>query len=118
MNGLSWPWIALMLIAPPLVGVPLAVIIWRTGETVLGNIAGTIVIFGAALFLIFREYSEIDRLTQACIAAGSLCVPEPSAFTRYAVYASIGLVEVFALFLYSLRIERQVRNRDVAPEWK
>lgn len=118
MNGLNWLWIALMVVGPPLVSLPLAMLVWRTGEIILGNIAGTIVMFGAALALIFREYGEIDRLTQACIAGGSMCVPVPSAFTRYAIYAFIGLAEVFALFLLSFRVERQIRNRNVAPEWR
>ncbi len=115
MNGLNWLWIALMVTGPPIISLPLAMLVWRTGEIVLGNIAGTIVIFGAALALIFREYSEIDRLTQAC---GSICVPVPSAFTRYAIYAFIGLAEVIALFLVSLRVEQRIRNRGVAPEWR
>jgi hypothetical protein len=118
MNKLSWLWIALMVAGPPIVSLPLAMLVWRTGEIILGNIAGTVVIFGAALAFIFREYSEIDRLTQACIDAGSMCVPVPSAFTRYAIYAFIGLAEVFALFLLSLRVEQRIRNRGVAPEWR
>jgi hypothetical protein len=117
-NGLNWFWIGLMVVGPPIVAYPLARLIWRSGETILGNIAGTVVIFGSALGLIFREYSEIDRLTAACIQAGSMCLPTPSALARYALYATVGLVEVCGMFLWSLRIERQVRNRGVSPEWR
>lgn len=118
MDGLNWLWITLMLTGPPLAGVALAWLVWRTGEIILGNIAGTLVIFGAALAFIFREYSDIDRFTQACIADGEMCLPTPSAIARYALYASIGLAEVCGLFLLSLRVERRVRNRGVAPEWR
>jgi hypothetical protein len=37
---------------------------------------------------------------------------------RYAVYAFIGLIEVFVLFMWGLRVDRQVRNRGYAPEWR
>jgi len=44
--------------------------------------------------------------------------PEPSAFVRYAIYAGLALVEVFALFTYSLKVETRIRNRAYAPEWR
>jgi hypothetical protein len=116
LNELSWFWIALMLTAPPLMGVLVAFPIWRTKEIILGNLAGTAVIFGAAFALISREYVELDRMTRTCLDSGF--VPEPSAFMRYAIYAFIALIEVFALFTLSLRVEQRIRNRDYAPEWR
>jgi hypothetical protein len=85
---------------------------------IFGNIAGTAVIFGTAFALILREYVELDRVTRACLDAGSVCWPEPGAFTRFAIYAFIGLIEVFALFGLSLKFERRMRDRDYAPEWR
>ena len=61
---------------------------------------------------------ELDRLTRMCLDSGFVCWPEPSAFMRYAIYAFIALVEVFALFTLSLRVEQRIRNRDYAPEWR
>jgi len=118
LNELSWFWIALMLTVPPLMGVLVAFPIWRTREIILGNLAGTALIFGAAFALISREYVELDRLTRMCLDSGFVCWPEPSAFMRYAIYAFIALIEVFALFTLSLRVERRIRNRDYAPEWR
>jgi hypothetical protein len=115
---LNWRWIALMATAPPLAGLLVAYAIWRTEQIVLGNLAGTAVIFGAALALILRESAEIDLTIRRCLDAGYTCWPEPSAFTRYAIYAFIGLFEVFAVFILSLRVERQIRNRNYAPEWR
>jgi hypothetical protein len=107
-----------MLTAPPLAGVLVAFPIWRTSQTILGNLAGTVVIFGSAFALILREYVQLDRLTRACLDAGLVCWPEPSAFARYAIYAVIGLIEVFGLFAVSLRVEERIRNRNYAPEWR
>lgn len=118
MNELSWFWITVMLTAPPLVGLLVAFPFWRQGGMIFGNIAGTVVIFGTAFALILREYVELDRWTQACLDAGSVCWPEPSAFTRFAIYAFVGLIEVFALFALSLKVERRMRDRDYAPEWR
>jgi hypothetical protein len=47
-----------------------------------------------------------------------VCWPEPSAFTRYGIYAFIALFEVCGLFLLSLVVEKKLRDRDYAPEWR
>ncbi len=107
-----------MLTGPPLVSLLVAYPFWRKGGMIFGNIVGTAVIFGTAFALIMREYVELDRATQACIDAGEVCWPEPGAFTRFAIYAFIGLAEVFVLFTLSLRVERKMRDRDYAPEWR
>jgi hypothetical protein len=118
MSELSWRWIVLMLTVPPIGAVVVAYPVWRTSQIILGNLAGATVIFGTALALIFREYVEIDDLARRCLDAGVVCWPEPSAFTRYAIYAIIAAIEVFALFASSLRVERNIRNRGYAPEWR
>ena len=43
---------------------------------------------------------------------------DPSAFARFAIYAGIGMSEVFALFTYSLRVEERMRRQGYAPEWR
>jgi hypothetical protein len=83
-----------------------------------GNIVGTVIVFGSAIGLILREYAEIDRLTQACFDAGTVCFPVPSAFARFAIYAFIGLAEVIALFSLSIVVEDRARRRQYAPEWR
>ena len=37
---------------------------------------------------------------------------------RYALYAFIGLIEVFALFAVSLSVEEKQRRRGYDPEWR
>ena len=96
----------------------LAYITGREGQSILGNIAGSAVIFAAALVLIIRESVEIDRLTRACLDAGYTCFPNPSGFARYAIYAFVALFEVFALFTISLSVEHTVRRRGYDPEWR
>ena len=107
-----------MLLAPPLAGVAIAYPLWQRSETILGNIAGTVVIFAAAIGMILREHVELDRITRRCLEAGYTCWPNPSAFARFAIYAAIGMIEVFALFTYSLTVERRIRRRGYAPEWR
>src|SRR5262249_39839444 len=105
--------------APLPIGMLAALPVWRRRETILGNVAGTVVIFGTAFALIFREAAMLDALRQACVDAGyAACFPSPAAFTRYAIYASIGLAEVLILFVVSLSVERRIRERDYAPEWR
>jgi hypothetical protein len=116
--SLNWEWIALMATAPLLLGLLVAWPVWNAKEPILGNLAATAVIFACAFALILRENTEIDRLTRQCYDAGYVCRPDPSSFVRFAIYAGIGLLEEIAIFMTSLRVERRLRNRGVAPEWQ
>lgn len=106
------------LAVPLMVGGLVAYPIWLKGEPILGNLAGTLVIFAAALALILRERVVLDRTTEACLDRGFTCWPEPSAFARYAIYAFIALFEVIVLFSVSLKVEAKIRRRWYAPEWQ
>ena len=117
-TGLSWSYVAVMATLPLLVAGLLAWPIWRSKQFILGNLAGSVVIFGSALALIMRESVTLDALTRACLDAGYTCWPTPSAFLRYAIYAGIGLIEVFAVFTISLRVEQRQRHAGYAPEWR
>lgn len=118
LTSLSWSWIAVAAVAPLLAGLIVAWPIWLTGQPILGNIAGSIVIFGAAIAMIMREHTDLDRVVQACIEQGTTCWPTPSAFTRFAVFAFIGLAQVIALFTLSISVETKQRRRGYAPEWR
>jgi hypothetical protein len=117
-TGLDWFWISLMATVPPVVALLAALPFWRSRQMTLGSIAGTVIIFGTAMGLILREYVELDRITKECLDAGTVCWPEPSAFTRFAIYASIGLIEVFLLFIVNLKVEERLRRRGYAKEWQ
>ncbi|MGH9144483.1 MAG: hypothetical protein ACRD2I_25375 [Vicinamibacterales bacterium] len=118
MTELSWRWIALMATAPPLLGLLVAYPCWTKRQPILGNLAGTAVIFSAALALILRESAELDAISRRCLDAGYYCVPSPSAFSRYAIYAFMALFEVFALFTASLSVEDRIRRSGSDPEWR
>ncbi len=107
-----------MLTLPPIVGAAIAYPFWRRREMIFGNLAGTTIILGTAFALILRESIEIEFVTRQCLAAGYTCWPVPSAFARYAIYAGIGMIEVFSLFAWSLKVETSIRNRAYAPEWR
>ena len=107
-----------MALGPPVAGLLVAYPCWTRRQPILGNIAGTAVIFGAALALILRESAELDAIGRRCIDAGYYCFPKPTAFSRYAVYAFIALFEVFALFTASLHVEEKIRRSGSDPEWR
>ena len=118
LDALSWFWIVMEVAVPPFVSLLLAYPFWRQGGMIFGNIVGTAVIFGTAFGLILREASALDRMTQECLDIGLTCFPDPSAFTRFAIYAFVGLFEVFALFSISLFFEARVRRRGYSPQWR
>jgi hypothetical protein len=118
MSQLNWYWIGLGATVPLMVGILLALPFWRSNQPILGNVAGAAIMFGTAIGLILREYMELDQITQRCLDEGLPCFPNPSAFTRFAIYAFIGLAQVFILFSLSLRAEEKYRRRDYAPEWR
>ena len=115
---LSWSWIAFMLAVPLPAGLLVAWPIWRLRQPILGNLTGAAVIFTTAIALIGREHAELQRATEACLDAGTTCWPDPSAFARFAIYAGIGLLQVFAVFLASISYENRLRRRSYAPEWR
>ena len=117
-TGPNWFWISIALTAPMAVGLLVAWPVWLTGQPILGNIVGTLVIFGAAIGLIMREHADLDRIVQTCIEQGTTCWPTPAAFTRFALYAFIGLGQVIALFSISVGIETRQRRKRYAPEWR
>ena len=118
MSQLNWYWIGFGAIVPTIVGFPLAYAFWRKGQIVFGSIVGSTVMFATAIVLILREYAFIDQIVQKCIEDGQPCFPEPGAFTRFFIYASIALVQVLGLFTVSLFVESRHRRRDYAPEWR
>ena len=118
MSHLNWYWIGLGATVPLMVGILLALPFWRSNQPILGTVAGAAIMFGTAIGLILREYMELDQITQRCLDEGLPCFPNPSAFTRFAIYAFIGLAQVFILFSLSLRAEEKYRRRDYAPEWR
>ena len=117
-NSLNWFWITIAAGVPVLAGLLVAYPIWRVNQPILGNLAGSAVVFGAAIALIMREHVELDRQVQACLGQGVTCWPDPSAFTRYAIYAGIALMQVMALFSISLKVEHRLRRRGYDPEWR
>ena len=118
LTGLNWYWIGIAATVPMALGLAAAFPFWRRSEAIFGNIIGTAIIFGFAFAMIWREHIELDRLVGACLDSGTVCWPQPAAFTRFAIYAFIGLVEVFIVFSWSIRVEERARRRDYAPEWR
>lgn len=117
-SELNWFWITVALTVPTLSGALIAYPLWRSGQPILGNLAGSVVVFGAALALMLREHVELDRVVRGCLDQGFTCWPKPSAFVHLAIYAFIGLFEVIVLFSVSLRVETRLRRRGYAPEWR
>jgi hypothetical protein len=118
MNELNWRFIIIGLTVAPVTGLLVASAFWWKGWMTFGNIVATGVVFAFSLGLILTEHVEIDRLIRECLDAGRPCFPQPSAFTRFAIYAFIGLLEVIAVFSLSLIVEGRRRRRAYAPEWR
>ena len=118
MDGLNWTYIAIAAAGPPWIALLVAWVLWRGDQMILGNVAGTTVIFAAAVALIFTEHAQLDRAIAACLEEGTVCWPTPSAFARYAIYASIAFAQIILLFSFSLRVEERRRRRGYAREWQ
>jgi hypothetical protein len=115
----NWFWIGVALTVPMALGVLAALPFWRKArEVMLGNVAGAVVIFAGAVALMAREYVELERLYARCLQADAVCPDPPGFFDRIAVYAIIAFAQVILLFSVSLAVERRVRRRGYAKEWR
>jgi len=117
-NELNWFYISVEATIPPLVAALVALPFWLKEQPILGNLAGTAVIFGAAFALIMREHMELDAAITRCFDQGLVCFPNPPAFTRYAIYGFIALFWVIVLFMVSLKVETKMRRRGYDPQWR
>jgi hypothetical protein len=115
----NWYWITIALIGPTLLGLLVAWPLWRMGHGTFGSTVGASIIFMCGAALIGREYTELQRLSEACVeATGYECIFSPSAFTRFAIYAGIALVEVFFLFDRGIAADRRAYRKRFPSEWK
>jgi hypothetical protein len=117
-SHLSWNWIALQATAPVPVALFAAWIFWRGSNFMIGNVVGSALIFATTVGAIGREYFALQAFLRKCIADELACPVQPDAFTRFAVYAFIGMFQIAALFALSLRFEERARRRLFSPEWQ
>jgi hypothetical protein len=116
---LSPLWIAIASTVPILLGLIVAMPLWYLRLEVIGNVTGATLIFMMTIGMIAREWMALENLRLAkCPDTDTFCPPDPGNFTKFAIYGFIGLAQVVVLFLISLRVERMIRNRGVAPEWR
>ena len=118
MDHLNWYWIWWSMTAPLTGGLAVAWPLWLRKQPIFGNLLGTVVTFGWGIAMILREHVQLDRAVQRCFDEGTICFPRPGAFTRFAIYAFIALVETVIVFSISLTVEQRLRRRGYAPEWR
>lgn len=106
-------WVALACVLPLAVAVAVAWPMWRARvKDEMGSIAATGVVLLFSIGFIAREYGEIKAVTERCIEREIGCHFHPDAFTRYSVFAGIGLGQTFVLFLAGLAVEERLRRAE------
>jgi hypothetical protein len=117
---MDWMWVVLAATVPLLPAFAVAWPLWRKGVAdSMGAIAGSAVILVAVVGFVAREFGEVHAAARTCDELEKLCHFRPDAFSRYAIFAAIGMAQVFLNFGIGLIVEeRQRRNRDYAPEWR
>ena len=115
-------WMTAAFAVPTIIGLLVAVPFWftRTGA-IVGNVIAAAVIFAAVLALIGREFIAIDRVRQQCAEAELGCrdmVSTADAFTRYAAYGLIGLLDTALIFTCHSRFEHKRSRSRYAKEWR
>lgn len=116
---MNWYWIGVAATAPLIAALIVAYPLWRRGQSTFGSTAASMLVFVTGSLMIAREYAELERLTEQCVAeTGFECVFDPSPFSRFAVYAGIALLQAFAVFLIGIKADERKRSRDYAPEWR
>lgn len=112
-------WIAIAVVVPFAAALAVASPFWRkVTRDPVGTIAGCFVVFGFAVALVGRELVHLQGFTSQCVALEVACSYHPEPFTRFFIYGTIALVQVFALFVIGWRVEDRIRQSAVAPEWR
>lgn len=116
---MSLYWVGIAATIPMVVALGVAWPFWRKlRRDPVGTIAGCFVVFGFAVALVGRELIQLQRFTDNCVTREIACSYHPEPFTRFFIYGSIALVQVFALFAIGWQIEDRLRQGEVAPEWR
>lgn len=105
-------WVIAAAVLPTLAGLLVAAPLWRLRlSDDLGSIAGAGVVFTFVVAFIAREYGEVLAFSARCIEAGVGCRFRPEPFVRYAIFAGIGMVQVFMVFILGLFVEERLSRR-------
>jgi hypothetical protein len=104
------------LILPLLVAVPVAVLLWTRRQVTVGTVAGAgILLFGALVFG-GVEYVDNVRFRLNCELRGALCGPShPSDFVKISIFGVIAMMQVMALFVVSMIVERRMTAATTTP---
>jgi hypothetical protein len=117
-KGLMWWWIVQSALVPLPLAFPAAWFLWRFASTTIGNVVGCALLFATTVAAIGREYFALQALTRRCIEQDIPCPITPDAFTRFAIYAFIGMFQIAALYIVGLWREERARRRTFSPEWR
>jgi hypothetical protein len=114
---LGWWVVATASIIPLVLGLLVASIFWarRTSDEI-GSIMGAAVVLVGTITFIAREFNLVLATTARCAAEEIPCYFRPEPFVRYSVFAGIGLLQVFIVFLIGLRAEEGMRRKAFAAE--
>jgi hypothetical protein len=118
-DTISVPWLAFAAVMPMPVALGVAWPFWRrVTRDPVGTLAGCSVVLGFAVAMVGREMIHLQGLTAQCVSLEIACSYHPEPFTRFFMYISIAMVQVFALFVIGWQIENRLRQGEVAPEWR
>lgn len=116
---MNWQWVALAATVPLVAALFVAWLLWRKGQSTFGSTAASMIVFIGGAIMIAREYAELEKLTEQCLAeTGIECLFDPSPFARFATYACIALAQAFLIFYLGIRSDERRRRLDYAPEWR
>jgi hypothetical protein len=106
-------WVAAAAVVPLVAGMLTSAPLWRRRvRDDMGSIAGVGVVLFFVVTFIAREYGEIVDTEARCVVSGIGCHFHPEPFTRYVIFASIGLVQTFAIFITGLIVDERLRRRE------
>lgn len=109
-------WVIVASLAPVTAALAVAWPFWkRRVADEIGSIAGSAVVLCCALGFFAREFAEVMAFHNTCLAAGKACHFSPEPFTRYAIYAGIGMLQVFVVFVVGLRAQERGRGSSPPP---
>jgi hypothetical protein len=108
----NWFRIGVAAFVPLVVALPVAGVLWRRGQMIVGNAVGALLLFIGFLVFGGLEYVDAMAYRRHCQDMNLPCpISKPSDFVKIMAFGLVAMAQIMALFILSDAVEQRTRRR-------